>query len=259
VHVAVTGASTGIGRAIAREFAAAGAKLTLVARREDLLKALAAELGAGHVAAVDLADPSRATGWIEASVAAQGPIDVLVNNAGVELVACLAETDIDAAERLLRLNLHTPLRITLALLPGMIERRSGTIVDVASVAGLVGTRGYTYYAASKAGLAAASELLRGELRGTGVHVVTVYPGPIHSEMAERGIAALESSPWLDRAPWGTAEVLATRVRRAVEAKRPRVIYPSFYMLSRWFPWLGRWIADATAPGPRSLAPGQPPA
>jgi short-subunit dehydrogenase len=258
MHVAVTGASSGIGRAIAREFAAAGAKLTLVARREDLLRSLAAEVGTAHVAAVDLSDPTRATSWIDASVAANGSIDVLVNNAGVELVARHAQVDVDAGERLLRLNLHTPLRITRAVLPGMIERRSGTIVDVASVAGLVGTRGYSYYAASKAGLAAASELLRGELHGTGVHVVTVYPGPVHSEMGDRGVAAFEPNRWLAQAPWGDADVLARRVRRAVSAKKARVIYPRFYTLSRWLPWLGRWIADATAPAPKPLAEQPPP-
>ncbi len=254
IHVAVTGASSGIGRAIAAEFARAGAKVTLVARRRDLLEELAAELGSCHVAPADLADPAHAAAWIADAETAQGPIDVLINNAGVELVAPFAETDVEAGERLLRLNLHTPLRLTRAVLPGMIERRRGTIVDVASVAALAGTPGYAYYAASKAGLAGASELLRGELRGTGVHVVTVYPGPVHTSMAESALAALEPNVWLDRAPWGTADVLARRVRRAVETRKSRVIYPRFYALSRWFPWLARPIADATAPRPKSGAP-----
>jgi short-subunit dehydrogenase len=255
-HIAITGASSGIGAALAREFSRAGDKVTLalVARRRDLLEALAKELGPTcHVAPADLSNPEVVCDWIPAAEAALGPIDVLVNNAGVELISRYEQMDIDAAERLFRLNLHTPLRLTHAVLPGMLARRRGTIVDVASVAALAPAKGYAVYAASKAGLAAAGDALRSELKGTGVHVVTVFPGPIRTDMGAKAVAALEESPWVERAPWGTSEALARLVRKAVEKRRARVIYPRTYALAAWFPDLARWLTHVFAPAPRARA------
>lgn len=254
-HIAITGASSGIGAAIAREFAKEpGTKLTLVARRRELLEGLAKEVTAPcHIAAADLSNPDAAGDWIADAEATHGPIDVLVNNAGVELISRYQEMDLEAAERLLRLNLHTPLRLTHAVLPGMLARGRGTIVDVCSVAALTPARGYAVYAASKAGLAAASTSLRSELRGSGVHVVTVYPGPVHTDMGAKATAALEDSPWVKRTPWGTPDVLARLVREAVDRRRAVVVYPRFYGLSRWFPQLALLLAQRFAPGPRPRA------
>jgi short-subunit dehydrogenase len=251
-HIAITGASSGIGAAIARELAKEGAKLTLVARRRELLEGLAKELSVPcHVAAADLSNPELACDWIAEAEAANGPIDVLVNNAGMELISRYHEMDLDAADRLLRLNLLTPIRLTHAVLPGMLARKQGTIVDVCSVAALAPSRGYAVYAASKAGLAAASTSLRSELRGSGVHVVTVYPGPVRTDMGAKATAALEDSPWVERAPWGTTDVLARLVRDAVERRRDVVVYPRFYGLSRWFPQVALFLAQRFAPGPRA--------
>lgn len=250
MHVVVTGASSGIGEAIAREFARAGDCLTLVARRRERLDALAAEVGvATHVVTADLSDPAQATSWIAAAEAANGPIDVLVNNAGVQIVARTTDTTADDGDRLLRLNVMTPLRTTLAVLPGMLARRSGTIVDVASLAGIAPTPGMFYYSASKAGLAAASEALRGELRGTGVHVVTVYPGPVKTDMADAAHAALGSPSIARRIPEGTVDVLARRVRQAVLKRHARIIYPRIYRLARWFPGITRYLMDRMTPLP----------
>ncbi len=257
-HVVITGASAGIGAGIARELARAGASLTLVARRRDLLEQLAAEVGVPcHLVTADLADPTASFDWLAEAEAALGPIDVLVNNAGVELVARYDQTDMVKAERLLRLNLLVPMQLTRAVLPGMLARGRGTIVDVASIAALNPMRGYVVYAASKAGLAGCSDALRSELLGTGVHVVTVYPGPIRTDMGAAAVEQLEPSPWVERIPWGSAEALARLVRRAIERRRDRVIYPRFYTLSRWFPWLARKLTDWTAPRPRSIATTTP--
>src|SRR4051812_46636553 len=183
MHVAVTGASAGIGEAIAREFSASGAKLSLIARRREKLDAIAASsTGKTFVIAADLGDVERACDWIAPAEAALGPIDVLVNNAGVQVVGPTDQTDIARCEDMLRLDLHTPMRLTRTLLPAMLARRSGTIVDIASLAALAPLSGMFYYNAAKAGLAYASEALRAELRGTGVHVVTVYPGPVDTEL-----------------------------------------------------------------------------
>jgi uncharacterized protein len=248
MHVAITGASTGIGEAFVREFARRGARITLVARSEDKLRALAGELDTdSYVAARDLAELSTCCDWIAPATEALGPIEVLVNNAGVQIVGRTEQGDVEAGERLLRLNLCAPMRLTRAVLPGMIERGSGTLVDVASAAALAPAPGMYYYNASKGGLAAASEALRGELRGTGVHVVTVYPGIIMTAMGQAGYDAYEESPLLRLQPIGTTEELASLTFRAVAKQQPRVIYPRFNGLARRFPGLTRALMDRLTP------------
>lgn len=255
MHIAITGASSGIGASLARELAKAGHSLTLVARREDRLRALAKELAPAkvHVAPHDLGDVTHAADWIGAAEDALGPIDVLVNNAGVQIVAPSASVDPAEAERLFAIDLFAPLRLTRAVLPAMLRRGSGTIVDIASMAALAPTPGMMHYNAAKAGLAAASESLRGELRGTGVHVVTVYPGIIAStEMAQAAMAKFEPSTALDVFPRGTEAELSRLVRVAIERKRDRVIYPRSGALSRWFPGTTRWFLDRFTPALKAL-------
>ncbi len=246
VHVAITGASSGIGEALALEWARRGAKVTAVARRMNLLEALAAK-GEGRIRPVqaDLGRVAACADWIAPAEAAHGPIDVLVNNAGMVIVARTAEKPWADVETLLHLNLHTPLRLIQAVLPGMLARRSGTIVNVASVAALVAPPGQQFYGASKAGLAAASESIRAELRGSGVHVLTVYPGPVHTAMEKEALAGFEGKPAF--MPAGEPDELARLVIRAVERRSARVIYPRFYALSRWLPPFARWVTDRLAP------------
>jgi uncharacterized protein len=249
MHVAITGASSGIGEALARAWAKSGAKLTLVARRKELLEKLAAECGGDALAiAHDLADSGHATDWLAAAEAKHGPIDVLVNNAGMENVGLAAGSDPAVAVKLLHLNLITPLLLTRELLPRMLARRSGTIVQIASVAGLAAPPGQTWYGASKAGLAQFTETLRGELPGTGVHVCVVYPGPIKTAMGDAAFAKYggREGP-AGRAPEGTPEQLAQLVLRAVEKRKPRVIYPRVLAIAYWLPWLARFFAFRFAP------------
>lgn len=249
MHVVITGASSGIGAALARELASKGHALTLVARREPLLRDLAKTLATRtFVAAKDLGEVEKSTDFLGAAEDALGPIDVLVNNAGVQIVGRTTSVDPEEGEHLLRVDLFAPLRLTRAVLPKMLERRSGVIVDVSSMAALAPTPGMFHYNAAKAALAAASESLRGELRGTGVHVVTVYPGIIEStDMAKAALQKYEPSWLLSRAPRGSEEVLASLVRRAIEKKHDRVIYPRSGAFSRWFPGTTRWMLDRFTP------------
>lgn len=249
MHVLVTGASAGIGDAIARAFAARGDSVTLVARRAEKLEALAAALPTeAHVVVADLSDPEACAECVEAAEQALGPVDVLVNNAGVQVIAPTGQVDVARGEMSLRLNVFSPLRLTRLTLPGMLERRRGCIVNIASMAALAPTPGMTYYNASKCGLAGASEALRGELRGTGVNVVTVYPGIIgDTDMAKQGLEAYQTT-WMERLqPRGTSPGLARRVVTAVERGRGRVIYPWFNALARWFPGTTRWVMDTFTP------------
>lgn len=248
MHVVVTGASAGIGEAIAREYAAHGAKLTLVARRRAALEKIVEETGAkAFVVGADLSDPERACDFLAPAEDALGPIDVLVNNAGAQIVGPAELVDPAKGEAMMRLDVFTPMRLTRAVLPKMLARRSGTIVDVASMAGITPTPGMFYYNAAKAGLANASEGLRGELRGTGVHVMTVYPGPVDTELARRGFAGYEPSLATKLAPVGDVTTLAKMVRRGVEKKKARIIYPRMYTVALWFPRLARWVTLRFAP------------
>ena len=241
MHALVTGASSGIGEAIARELAGNGARLTLVARRRELLDKLCAELGDGHrVIVADLSDPARAT-----TLAAEaGEVDVLVNNAGVQIVGPTVGTPPDEGENLMRINVFSPMRLILAVLPSMLARSGGTIVNIASLAALCPSPGMYFYNASKAAIAAASEGLRGELLGSGVNVLTVYPGPVRT--------AMERAAWTKFAetrpvPTGNCEDLAVLVRRAIERRAARVIYPRIYTAARWFPGTARYLSDRMTP------------
>lgn len=249
MHVVITGASTGVGSAIAREFSGRGSRLTLIARRRELLEQVAAGLeGQVRIVPKDLSEAESATDWIAGAVEALGPIDVLVNNAAVRIASHTAEADLAAAERLLRLNLITPLRLTRAVLPDMIQRGGGAIVDVTSLAALAPPAGMYFYNASKAGLAAASESLRAELRDTGVHVVTVYPGIIAgTAMGEEGLAAYRSTFADHLMPHGTPEELAELIRSAVEQRKARVLYPRLNELARLFPAPAQWLMEHLLP------------
>lgn len=244
-HVVVTGASTGIGAALARAFSAAGARVTLVARRKQALEALAAELGGpSRVVARDLTDLD--TSWLD------DDIDVLVNNAGVQVIGRTHAIDLEQAERSLVLNLTVPLRLARTVLPTMVERGHGTIVNIASMAALAPTPGMTWYNAGKGGLAAASEAMRGELQGTGVDVCTVYPGLItDTDMGIHGMERYQADQNLAirLQPQGSAADLAQVILRALERRRPRVIWPRANVLARHFPATTRWVLDTFTPLP----------
>lgn len=242
-HVLVTGASSGIGAALAKAAAARGARLSVIARRGDALRALG--IPGAHILEKDLVQDSH--GWLPELVSTQGPVDVLINNAGVQVIAPTERVDVERGERSLHLNLQVPLRLTREVLPAMLHRRRGTIVNITSLAALAPTPGMTYYNASKAGLAGASEALSGEMRGRGVGVVTVYPGIIQTAMADSGRASYGASRAVDAQPVGTPETLARHVLDAVEKNDARVIYPRMNVLARHFPALTRWMMDRFSP------------
>jgi short-subunit dehydrogenase len=247
LHVLVTGASSGIGTEVARAFHQAGHRVTLVARRKELLDTLAAELKERcHVATVDLAKQAADPSWLGAVEAAQGPVDVLVNNAGMQWVGPTAAIPAETAQATMMLNLVAPTMLTRAVLPGMLKRGTGTIVDIASMAGVAPARGMSWYAASKAGLVAFSESLRLELEGSGVHVVTVFPGPVETPMAASAREALGKAGKVPNVPHGDPRELAVKIRDAVEQKQPRVVYPWFHRV-RFVPWFGKWMTARAAP------------
>jgi uncharacterized protein len=183
----VTGASAGIGEAFAEVFAAEGFNLVLVARREDRLHALAARLTerhrvTAHVVAADLADP-EAPARICAELSTRGiTVDALVNNAGYGVPGVFLASAWDRHAAMLQVMVVGLAELTHRLLPGMLERGYGRIVNVASLAGLVPSPGgHTLYAATKAFVIKFSESLGHEVRGKGVHVTALCPGFTLSE------------------------------------------------------------------------------
>lgn len=222
----VTGASSGIGADLARVYAEHGWDVALTARREDRLAALAAEirLRCGVDTLVlpeDLADPA-APGRLAAALDRQGrEVDALVNNAGFSRTSGFAATPAAEHEAMLRVMLNAPVELTRRVLPGMLERRFGRILNVASVAGLMpATGGDTLYGPIKGFLIKASRGLWLETRGTGVHVTALCPGYTFSEfhdVNESRDAVTRAFPkWM----WMQADVVARAGYEAAEANRP---------------------------------------
>jgi short-subunit dehydrogenase len=167
----VTGASGGLGHAIARGLAARGARLVVTARRVDVLESLAGELG-GRALECDLADRAA----VEALVDAAGPVDVLVANAALPASGAIASFTVEEIDRALDVNLRAPMALARLLADGMIERGGGHIVFVNSLNGKAATAGSSIYAATKFGLRGFAQGLREDLRPRGVGVSTVFPG-----------------------------------------------------------------------------------
>ncbi len=180
----VTGASRGIGAALVRALAAAGASVAGVARSPEPLAEVIGPLGAGHLAiAADLATDAGTDAVISAVRAwAGGAPDILVNNVGVFAQAPAAEQDPVGFASMLRINLEAPFRLTHAFLPSMLARKSGDIVHVGSVADKNAFLGNSAYSASKFGLRAVHEVLRAETRGSGVRAMLVSPGAVDTDI-----------------------------------------------------------------------------
>ena len=170
--ILLTGASGGIGHALAAAFDARGARLVLSGRRPDVLEALAGTVRDAVVEPVDLADPAAVH-----ELAARHPdVDVLVSNAGIPGSGALTSFSEEQIDRALTVNLRAPIVLCRAIVPGMVERGSGHIVLVSSLLGRAPMAGSTLYSATKFGLRGFGASLRAELRGTGVGVSTVSPG-----------------------------------------------------------------------------------
>jgi len=222
----VTGASSGIGAAIARVYASHGYDLTVCARREDRLHALADELRLRHsaetlVIAADLAAPGAVDALLSEVRARGRPVDALVNNAGYAIPGGYLAAGWPAQQALLQVLVGTVCELTHKLLPEMLERRFGRIVNVASLAGLApGQPGQTLYGPAKAFVVRFSQALHLEVQGTGVHVSALCPGLTYSEFHDANgsrSAISQSTPaWM----WLGADEVAQAGYEAAEANRP---------------------------------------
>jgi short-subunit dehydrogenase len=253
-HVLVTGAAGAIGAAVARAMRAAwpGTRLALLDLQAAAMQPLATELGNASVHAVDLRDVDALPAVVDAMVAAHGPLDGLVNCAGIMRVRQLHAWKWQDAQDLVTIDLLAPLRLQDLVVHGMVERGRGVIVNVASMAGKVPLKGCTYYGASKAGLAMASEIARADLAPHGIRVVTVYPGPVRSALEQGARDAYGGGGLAGRfAPTGDPAELARRIMKAIAEDEPRVIYPRLYGVGWSATNLSSWIALSYGPPPVS--------
>ena len=180
-HVLVTGASRGIGAAIAREFARRGARVTVVARTSGPLQELADEIG-GHALAADLFDPGQVRDLVRRAEESGGPIDVLVNNAGMETTKSLLDTSETEVDEVLQLNLRVPIQLCRLVLPGMVKRNRGHIVNISSMAANGGFGGMSVYSATKAGLSHFTRIVRQDLKRTSVRLTNLEVGPVPTDL-----------------------------------------------------------------------------
>ncbi len=227
--ILITGASAGIGAAIARVCAEKGWDLILTARREAPLLALAAELEAAHGARItvltaDLADPLTPGALVEAIASRGLTADGLVNNAGFSRTTGFLAIDPAQHGAMIRVMLAAPVELSRLLVPGMVGRGFGRIINVASLAGLMpATGGDTLYGPIKSFLIKASQGLHLELRGTGVNVTALCPGYTLTEFHDVNGSRAEVSNAYPAWMWMTAEAVARAGYDGVEANRARVV------------------------------------
>jgi short-subunit dehydrogenase len=240
----VTGASSGIGRELARQLAAEGTDLVVVARDTPRLDALAAELRAAHgvaaeVLTADLGDAPQLAA-VEARIAdADRPVDLVVNNAGFATYGSFTELDLDVQAQEIAVNVTALVRLTHAALGGMRARERGAVLNVSSTAGLQATPGNATYGATKAFVASFGEALAGELAGTGVTLTTVLPGYTRTEFHDRAGVGGRKIPDL---AWMSAADVAAEALAAARAGKPWLVPGT----------LNKVLVAAATPVPRGL-------
>jgi short-subunit dehydrogenase len=253
-RIVLTGASEGIGRALALQLAAAQAHLVLAARDPTRLESVAAECRAkgaiAHAVPTDVADTAASQALIDQSIALLGGIDVLILNAGITMWSRFdALEDLVALERIMRVNYFGPAIQIHRALPALKQSR-GLIVAVASLAGLTGVPERSGYAASKHAIIGFCDSLRIELAGTGVDVSVIAPDFVVSEIHRRAVGAngqpLGRSP-MQEARIMTADVCARRIVRAI-ARRERLVVMSVRgRVGRWLKLLApSWVDKLAA-------------
>ena len=226
----ITGASAGIGREFARQLASRAGSLVLVARRGERLEQLRDELIKRvpnlhvHIRAADLSRDDQLNELCDWLAREEIDIDFLINNAGLGDLGPFATSDPDRIDQMLRVNIIALTALTRELLPAMIGRKQGAILNVGSSAGFLPIAGFAVYAATKAYVTSFSEAIRGELHGTGVTVSTLCPGPVHTEfdqVARRPSDAPRAhSPEIAHV---TAEQVVREALAAIEADRALII------------------------------------
>jgi short-subunit dehydrogenase len=235
----VTGASSGIGAEFAKQLSAMAYEVILVARRAELMQRLAAQLpGGAHVVACDLASDAASVAGKVSDLGVQ--VDVLVNNAGFGTHGHFAQIDAAREAEEVRVNCEALVTLTHAFLPGMIERRRGGVITVASTAGMQPLPYEATYSATKAFARTFSDALSAELRGTGVRVLCVNPGPVPTEWQQ---VAGYAPDYLPPVPGKISAAQVARESLLAFERGRRTIIPGSVM---------RWYMRVNSPAPLPL-------
>jgi short-subunit dehydrogenase len=228
--IIVTGASSGIGAAVARLFASQGYRVVLAARRLERLESLAEEINAGGgqslVVATDLFKFEDIQKLVAETISEFGQVDVLVNNAGFGRLKWLEQLDpVRDIQEQLQINLAATILVAREVLPHMIARRKGHILNMASLGGFIATPTYTAYSASKFGVRGFTEALRREVGVYGIHVTGVYPGGVRTEFKQHTGADRKTGRTTPASLRLEPEEVARAVLNAVRRPKRTVIMP----------------------------------
>jgi 3-oxoacyl-[acyl-carrier protein] reductase len=250
--IIITGASSGIGAATARRLARDGARLTLAARRLDKLKQVADEAQAlgGEVLVVqaDVRRREEIQQMVDATLKQWGRIDVLLNNAGVGYDTILVSMPPERIRDEIAINLTAVIECTQAVLSIMLRQKSGHVINVASIAGLIGLPGSVVYSATKFGVNGFSDALRREIRGKGVRISAFCPGYTPTELSPALKAIAEGRPGGQKVPgMMPVEYVAGHIARLIAHPRLRVIIPLLWSPLPYLASLFPAIADGIVP------------
>ena len=261
--VLITGCSTGIGRATAEHLAKRGWTVYATARRPETLRELAAS--GCKTLALDVCNEASIRAAVAAVEQAEGAVGVLVNNAGYGQEGVLEEVPMEEVRRQFETNVFGLIRLTQLVLPGMRRQRWGRVVNVSSMGGKLSLPGGSFYHATKHAVEALSDALRFEVKGFGIHVVVIEPGPIKTAFGDTAIASVNglggaSSPYasfnaalgklirdnyegaMGRMFAAGPEAVALAIERAITAERPRTRYVVTFA-ARFLMALHRWLPD----------------
>ena len=235
----VTGASAGLGVEFARQLSKRGHRLVLAARRKDRIDALATELGNARTIAIDLSEPDAAAKLMANIEAASEEVAILVNNAGFGLIGRFAELDADRLRKMIDLNVGTLTDLCRAVAPGMIERKSGAILNVASTAAFQPGPKMAVYFATKAFVLSLSEALHEELKPHGIKVSCLCPGPTRTEFGE--VAGFGGNGLFDHVAMNADEVVRAGLK-GLDKNRAVVVTG----------WMNKIVAASTRLAPRPV-------
>jgi dehydrogenase/reductase SDR family member 7B len=252
VHILITGAASGIGKELINCFAREKeAILSLVDINEQGLKDIASRSQVpAYAYTLDLADVDAVPSVLHRIEKEHGPIDVLINCAGIMFIQSMAGTPWEKGLQLLNIDLLSPLRLINLVLPSMIERHKGHIVNISSMAGVTTIPGCCYYGAAKSGLGLASEILRGEVKRYGIGVTTVYLGPIKTPLEAQCRTEVRGNIYSDHIPTGSPQRTADLIYQAVKKNRALVIYTRAYWFVRRIQRIANWFVLRMGPDPK---------